>query len=179
MRERCSKRLPVRHSDRSPARRGALSARATRWGLDCCAEGGSSFARTIAYYEMAYNLAEMEEDLDQALDYARRSVELAPEEFKQFPLAALGWVHYKRREFDKAVDFLSRSTEFGFSSITLTHLGMALLAWPARRRERRTCCRKARNLGDHDGALQERMMEFMRDSTRLLESLRVPSEAQS
>ena len=28
-------------------------------------EGTSNFAKTIAYYEMAYNLAEMEEDLDQ------------------------------------------------------------------------------------------------------------------
>ena len=49
---------------------------------------------------MAYNLAEMEEDLDQALDYARRSLDLAPDELKQFPLAALGWVHYKRKEYD-------------------------------------------------------------------------------
>ena len=35
-----------------------------------------------------------------------------------------------------------------------------------------------RNLGDRDGALQERMMEFMRDSTRVLETLR-PQPAQS
>ena len=70
----------------------------------------------------------MEEDLDEALDYARRSVELAPDEIKQFPLAALGWVHYKRKEFDKAIDFLSKSSELGPSSTTLTHLGMALLA---------------------------------------------------
>ena len=31
-------------------------------------EGTSSFSRTIAYYEMAYNLAELEEDLDRALE---------------------------------------------------------------------------------------------------------------
>ena len=139
-------------------------------------EGGSSFAHTIAYYEMAYNLAELEEDLDQALDYARRSVELSPEEFKQFPLAALGWVHYKRREFDKAVDFLSRSTEFGLSSMTLTHLGMALLA-SGEKEKAKNVLSEARSLGDHAGALQERMMEFMRDSTRLLESLRPPEAA--
>ena len=28
------------------------------------AEGESDFSKTIAYYELAYNLAEMEEDLD-------------------------------------------------------------------------------------------------------------------
>ena len=65
-----------------------------RIGLRLLDEGSSNFAKSIAYYEMAYNLAEMEEDLDQALSYARESVELSPEEIKQFPLAALGWVHY-------------------------------------------------------------------------------------
>ncbi len=73
-----------------PRRRAAASTRAS-----------SNFAKTIAYYEMAYNLAEMEEDLDAALDYAKRSVELSPDELKQFPLAALGWVHYKRKEFEQ------------------------------------------------------------------------------
>ena len=79
-------------------------------------EDSSSFARTIAYYEMAYNLAEMEEDLDQALDYAQRSLELAPEELRQFPLAALGWVHFKRQEFEQAIEFLERSSRLGSSA---------------------------------------------------------------
>jgi tetratricopeptide (TPR) repeat protein len=81
-----------------------------RIGEQLLAEDSSNFARTIAYYEMAYNLAEMEEDLDQALAYAQRSLELAPEELRQFPLAALGWVHYKRQEFEQAIDFLERSS---------------------------------------------------------------------
>lgn len=149
-----------------------------RVGTRLLAEGDSSFAHTIAYYEMAYNLAELEEDLDQALDYARRSVELSPEEFKQFPLAALGWVHYKRREFEEAVDFLSRSTEFGFSSTTLTHLGMALLA-SGEEEKAKSVLSEARSLGHHSGALQERMMEFMRDSTRLMENLRPPDAERS
>ena len=37
-------------------------------------EGSSDFTKTIAYYEMAYNLAEMEEDLDEALSFARQSL---------------------------------------------------------------------------------------------------------
>ena len=91
-------------------------------------EAGSNFSKSIAYYEMAYNLAEMDEDLDQALDFARRSLEHAPEELRQFPLAALGWVHYKRQELDEAIEFLSQSTELGPSTAALTRLGMALLA---------------------------------------------------
>lgn len=135
------------------------------------AEGSSNFTKSIAYYEMAYNLAEMEEDLDEALDYARQSVELSPDEIKQFPLAALGWVHYKRKEFDKAIDFLSKASELGPSTTTLTHLGMALLASGEEDRARSVLAH-ARALGDRGEALQEKMMECMKDSTRLLERVR-------
>lgn len=141
-------------------------------------EGESNFTKTIAYYEMAYNLAEMEEDLDQALDYARRALELSPEELRQFPLAVLGWVHYKRQEFDQAIECLSRSSEIGPSSTTLTHLGMALLASGEEERARGVLA-KARSLGTRGGALEEKMMEFMRDSSRLLERVqkRKPKDA--
>jgi tetratricopeptide (TPR) repeat protein len=134
-------------------------------------EGSSNTTKAIAYYEMAYNLAEMEESLDDALDFARRSVDLSPDEIKQFPLAALGWVHYKRKEYDKAIDFLSKSSELGPSSVTLTHLGLALLASGAEE-QARTVLAEARTLGEHSEALQEKMMEFMKDSTRLLERVR-------
>jgi tetratricopeptide (TPR) repeat protein len=113
----------------------------------------------------------MEEDLDQALDLARRSLECAPEELKQFPLAALGWVHYKRSELDEAVEYLSRSTELGPSAATLTHLGMALLASGDDERARSVLDR-ARQLSDRGGALEERMMQFMKDSARILRSAR-------
>ena len=142
-----------------------------RIGLRLLDEGSSNFAKSIAYYEMAYNLAEMEEDLDQALSYARESVELSPEEIKQFPLAALGWVHYKRKEFDRAIDFLSRSSELGPSPTTLTHLGMALLASGEEERARSVLAH-ARALGERGEGLQEKMMECMKDSSRLLERVR-------
>src|SRR6202035_1627053 len=134
-------------------------------------EGASNFAKTIAYYEMACNLAEMEEDLDEALDFAKRSVELSPDEIRQFPLAALGWVHYKRKEFDKAIDFLSKSSELGPSPTTLTHLGMALLASGEEDRARSVLAH-ARKLGSRGEGLEEKMMECMRDSTRLIERVR-------
>ena len=134
-------------------------------------EGGSNFSKSIAYYEMAYNLAEMDEDLDRALDFARRSLEHAPEELRQFPLAALGWVHYKRRELDEAIDFLSQSTELGPSTTVLTRLGMALLASGDEDRARRVLAR-ARRLDDRGDAIEERMMEFMKDSARIIERVR-------
>ncbi len=142
-----------------------------RIGRALLADGTSPFARTIAYYEMAYNLAEMEEDLDEALEYARRALDLAPDELKQFPLAALGWVHYKRKEYTQAVDCLARSNELGPSPTTLTHLGMALLASGDEERARGAFGR-ARSLEPRVGALEERMMECMKDSARLLERVR-------
>ena len=135
------------------------------------AEGESAFSKTIAYYELAYNLAEMEEDLDEALDYAQRALEIAPEELRQFPLAALGWVHYKREEFPQAVDFLTRSDEIGSSVTTLTHLGMALLAAGDKERAR-SVLNRARVMGDRGGNVEHRMMQVMKNSGRLLERVR-------
>ena len=142
-----------------------------RIGRNLLEEGSSNFTRTIAYYEMAYNLAEMEEDLDQAIDLARRSLEVAPDELKQFPLAALGWVHYKRREYELAVECLEKSNDLGPSPTTLTHLGMALLA-AGEEEKARSAFGRARSLEPRVGALEERMMECMKDSARLLERVK-------
>ncbi len=139
-----------------------------RIGRRLLAKERSNFTKTIGYYEMAYNLAEMEEDLDRALEYARCSLELSPEELKQFPLAALGWVHYKRQEFEQAIDCLTRSSEYGSSSTTLTHLGMALLASGAEE-EARGVLAHAGSLSPRGEALEEKMMAFMKDSRRLAE----------
>src|SRR5258708_32601606 len=103
--------------------------------------------------------------------HARRWVELSPDEIRQFPLAALGWVHYKRKEFDKAIDFLSKSSELGPSANILTHLGMALLASGEEDRARSVLAH-ARGLTDRGEGLQEKMMQRMKDSTRLLERVR-------
>lgn len=142
-----------------------------RLGRRLLEQGESAFTKTIAYYEMAYNLAEMEEDLDEALDLARRSLELAPEELKSFPLAALGWVHYKRGEHDKAVDFLTRASSLGRSGTILTHLGMALIA-AGDDDQARTVLAEARTLEPRPDGLEDRMLHCMKVSTDLLQRAR-------
>lgn len=153
-------------------------AEGNRVGLGLLEHGGSAFTKTIAYYEIACNYAELEEHaadepdhLEQALDYARRALDHAPEELVQFPLAALGWIHYKRQEYDLAVDFLSRSSELGPSAATLTHLGMALLASGQEDRARDVLAH-ARTLSGRGDELGAKMMEFMKDSARLLRRVR-------
>ncbi|MGB5816359.1 MAG: tetratricopeptide repeat protein [Thermoanaerobaculia bacterium] len=113
-------------------------------------------------------MAELEEDLDRALDYARLSLDLAPDELRQFPLAALGWVHYKRKEFDQAIDCLTRSTELEPTATTLTHLGMALLASGADKGARKVLA-EARRMGGPGISVEQKMMECLKDSSRLLE----------
>ena len=130
-----------------------------------------SLAETVAYYELACNLAEMEEDLDEALDYARRSLELSPEELQQFPLTALGWVHYKRREFPQAVDYLMRASRLGATSTTLTRLGMALRASGDEDEARRVLA-QAEGLPEGARGVELKMMECLRDTDRLAARLR-------
>ncbi len=134
------------------------------------AEGESDYARSIAYYEMAHNLAEMEEDLDRALEYALEALDLAPQELRQFPLAAVGWVHYKRKEFRQAVEYLRRASEIGRSAATLTHLGMALLAAGDETLARETLA-EARRAGE-GSSLEQRLMECLKDSGRLHDRVR-------
>jgi tetratricopeptide (TPR) repeat protein/ribosomal protein L40E len=147
-------------------------AEGNRLGEELLAAGGGNFAKTIAYYEMAWNLAEMEENLDEALEFARRAVDLAPEELQQFPLAALGWVHYKRKEYSQAVEFLARASQLGSSASTLTQLGMALLAAGDEEQARRTL-ERARSLRGRGQGLEFKMMECLRDSNRFHSRLRV------
>ncbi|HEX2163882.1 MAG TPA: tetratricopeptide repeat protein [Thermoanaerobaculia bacterium] len=132
------------------------------------AGAGSSFTRAIAWYEMACNLAEMEEDLDEALDCARRALGEAPDELISYPLAALGWVHYKRGELDEAVDALTRAADAGPSPTTLTQLGMALLA-AGQADKAKAALARARGLAPRRDGLEQRMMQYLRDSGRLRE----------
>jgi tetratricopeptide (TPR) repeat protein len=142
-----------------------------RLGRRLLEESQSPFARTIAFYEMAYNLAEMEEDLDLALEYAQSSLALAPEELRQFPVAALGWVHSKRREHEPAVAYLSEASELDPSVTALTHLGMALLA-AGEDELAKNVLGRAQRVSDRGQVLAERMMDVLKDSGRLLERLR-------
>ena len=88
----------------------------------------SKTSQAVGYYELANALAESGGDLDSALEYAGRALSAAPDELKPYPLAALGWVHYKRQEFDRAIDCLRKSSERAAQPMTFHHLGMAYLA---------------------------------------------------
>ena len=129
----------------------------------------SQTAQAIGYYELATNLAESGEDLDSALDYAGRALSAAPDELKPYPLAALGWVHYKRREFDRAIDCLRKSSERAAAPSTFRHLGMAYLA-AGRPEEAKAAFTKAKTVA-RGGALEDRMLQQVRSNLRFMEKV--------
>jgi tetratricopeptide (TPR) repeat protein len=130
----------------------------------------SNYAKSIAYYEKAYNLAEMEESLDEALESAQLALRYSPKELRQFPLAALGWVYFKKQEYQNAVEFLTRSADLGPTATNLMHLGMALLESGQKDRAR-AIFRKAKSFKTKGAGLEEKILESFRSTTKLIDRL--------
>ena len=130
----------------------------------------SNYAKSIAYYEKAYNLAEMEENLDEALESAQLALRYSPKELRQFPLAALGWVYFKRHDFKSAVDFLTKSADLGPTPTNLMHLGMALLENGEKDRARQIF-RRAKSFKTKGAGLEEKILEQVRTATKLIDRL--------
>jgi tetratricopeptide (TPR) repeat protein len=130
----------------------------------------SNYAKSIAYFEKAYTLADMEENLDAALESAQLALKYSPKELKQFPLAALGWVYFKRREFKSAVDFLTKSADLGPTATNLMHLGMALLENGEKDRAK-AVFRRAKSFKIKGAGLEEKILEQVRTATKLIDRL--------
>jgi tetratricopeptide (TPR) repeat protein len=130
----------------------------------------SNYAKSIAYFEKAYTLADMEENLDEALESAQLALRYSPKELKQFPLAALGWVYFKRRDFKLAVDFLTKSADLGPTATNLMHLGMALLESGEKDRAKQVF-RRAKSFKIKGAGLEEKILEQVRTATKLIDRL--------
>jgi tetratricopeptide (TPR) repeat protein len=130
----------------------------------------SNYAKSIAYYEKAYNLAEMGENLDEALESAKLALKFSPKEMRQFPLAALGWVYFKKQDFESAIDFLTKSADLGPTPTNLMHLGMALLESGEKDRAR-AVFREAKQFKVRGAGLEEKLLEQVRLSAKLLDRL--------
>jgi len=128
----------------------------------------SPTARTIGFYELASNLADTEEDLTDALEYASRSLEAAPDELKPFSLSALGWVYFKRKDYEAAIDFLKRSSESSATPTTLQRLGMAYLA-AGRAEEAKAAFRRSKTVAARGARIEDRILEQVRQNQRIIE----------
>jgi tetratricopeptide (TPR) repeat protein len=91
-------------------------------------------------------------------------------ELRQFPLAALGWVYFKRNDFKNAVDFLTKSADLGPTATNLMHLGMALLESGEKERARQVF-RRAKSFKSKGSGLEEKILEQVRTATKLIDRL--------
>jgi tetratricopeptide (TPR) repeat protein len=122
----------------------------------------SDRGRSIACYELAWNQAEMEgADLEEALALAHRGVDLSSPDLRYLSLAALGWVHFKRRELDRSVELLRQSNELDSSPRTLLQLGIALLA-RGDHGYAREALRTARRLMPEETVVDEKVFEVLK-----------------
>ena len=78
----------------------------------------------VGYNELAYHYAESGTNLDEGLEYALKAAKLAPKDASI--LDTLGWVYFKKDNFNKAIANLkSAVTSRPNSPIIRSHLGMA------------------------------------------------------
>lgn len=70
----------------------------------------------------AYNLSLQDEDLDRALELAEEAISYQPENAAY--LDTIGWIYYKRGEYEQAREFIQRSVDTGDSGPEVyEHLG--------------------------------------------------------
>jgi tetratricopeptide (TPR) repeat protein len=78
----------------------------------------------VGYNELAYHYAENETNLDEGLKFALKAAKLAPKDAAI--LDTLGWVYFKKGNFNKAVESLETAIASRKNSPTIRfHLGMA------------------------------------------------------
>ena len=79
-----------------------------------------------AFNNYAYSLVERNKELDKALEYAKKAIELEPENPSY--LDTIGWVYYKLDDLKRAKKFIEQSIEIkSDNSIVLEHLGDILM----------------------------------------------------
>lgn len=101
------------------------------------------YARTIAYNELAYHMAQLGRDLDEAYHTARMARDIAPEELLSECEDILGWTAFKIGKMDEAYQYLSSSINRNPNTSSLLRLGMVCLQI-GKRDEARSAFQEAR-----------------------------------
>ena len=79
-----------------------------------------------AFNNYAYGLVETNKELDKALEYAKKAIELEPKNPSY--LDTIGWVYYKLDDLKRAKKFIEQAIEIkSDNSIVLEHLGDILM----------------------------------------------------
>jgi tetratricopeptide (TPR) repeat protein len=87
-------------------------------------DSDSTDAQALNNY--AYSLSERNEQLEQALSYAKKAVQLTPNSAPY--LDTLGWIYYKMGSHTEAISYVEKSIKIdGKNAIVIEHLGDILM----------------------------------------------------
>jgi len=119
----------------------------------------------LAYNNLAWMAAEEGRDLDSALKWAKKAVELAPKvlDFQD----TLGWVYRARKEYERAAECLIKALSSESPSANVYYrLGVVYSEW-GKKKESRESLEKALSLAEKTGNAQ-----WEKDARQLLEKLK-------
>ena len=70
-----------------------------------------------AYNNYAYSLVERDEDIEFALELAKKAIRLSPNSAPY--LDTIGWIYYKLGQFDEAISYVRESLNIDKDNITI------------------------------------------------------------
>lgn len=126
---------------------------------------------------LAYTYAELGQNLDEAEGYARRALELQPND--GYILDTMGWIHFKRGQIEDAIKYLEAAFKFrSDEAIIAEHLGDAYLRHQMWQKAQRMYQRAAQLEGDGSRhAKIEEKLANIRAQTERLPAMRSPASA--
>lgn len=111
-----------------------------------------------AYNALGYTLADRTERFDEAREYIVKALSLAPDD--PFILDSMGWVEYRRGNFEEGVRYLRRAYEMQPDPEIAAHLGEVLWITGDRDEARRIWTDTAEKHPDNE-TLQQAMRKFL------------------
>jgi tetratricopeptide (TPR) repeat protein len=112
---------------------------------------------------LAYTLAEVGKDLDEAYGFAERALKLQPND--GYILDTIGWIHFKRGEIEQAVKYLEAAYAANSDeAIIAEHLGDAYLRFQMWQKAQKMYLRAAKLEVDHSKTvkIQEKLANVER-----------------
>jgi len=84
---------------------------------------GAYPAHPVAYNNLAYLYAELGVNLDEALTFVQTAISIDKTQVGLY-FDTLGWIYYKKNDFNKAREYLEKSVFFNPSAVRKYHLGL-------------------------------------------------------
>ena len=116
---------------------------------------------------LGYSYADKGILLDEALSLIQKAYDLKPDD--GYIVDSLGWVHYQRGDYDKAVEYLEKAAELtSFESIISDHLGDAYQKLNRLKDALEIYQKALSNAGEEDKELVEQIQKKMEALRKLL-----------